>query len=304
MQRLFHIYYSGFLIGFPPYIGQLNSLHELTDFYIPHQHGFLARELQDLKDLRHLHFDGLENVNIEEAAFAKLSKKENLVMLSLTWGSSQQEADNEERVLNNLQPHSNIAKLKIGGYNGPRAPCWMKNPILTNLTYISLSSCHNWQRLRPLGTLPSLKYLYIRHMNAVKRIDHSFYGCQNPFGFQSLKLLYIESLPKLEEWVGTEGRNLFPQLKALYIKGCIALRNVPVLPSTLAYLKINRVGLTTLPATYQPSEATLPQKPLLSRLKISNCPNLVALEQDYYFHGLEELDVAYCENCIAEAGVD
>ncbi|KAM0844754.1 hypothetical protein ACQ4PT_056835 [Festuca glaucescens] len=82
-----------------------------------------------------------------------------------------QEIDTEERVLNSLKPHINLAKLKIKGYN---------------------------------GRLPSLKYLYLADMDAVKIIEDSFYGCDSTFAFPSLKLLSIESLPSLEEWVEVE----------------------------------------------------------------------------------------------------
>jgi hypothetical protein len=268
------------------------------DVYVPHRYGFLARELEHLKGLRQLCASGLENVNAREAPLAKLGEKENLIMLSLTWQSSQLDADTEERVLNSLQPHTNLAKLKIGGYRGMRSPCWMESPMLTNLTYISLSCCKNWQHLPPLGRLPSLKYLYLKDMDSVKIIEDSFYGCEGSFAFPSLNLLSIENLPSLEEWVEVENMIMFPRLEVLCIRQCMALRNIPALPSTLAYLEITDVGLSTLPGTYHSSETTASQKPLRSRLKIWGCPNLVTLGQEYCFFSLEELDIRYCENLL------
>uniref|UniRef100_A0ACD5UPT8 Uncharacterized protein n=1 Tax=Avena sativa TaxID=4498 RepID=A0ACD5UPT8_AVESA len=290
-------YFSGQLIGIPTFIGHLTSLQHL-DFDVPHGYGFLARGLENLKGLSHLYADGLENVNAREATLAKLGEKENLIMLSLTWKSSQPEADTEEQVLSSLQPHTNLAKLKIRGYCGMRSPSWMENPMLTNLTYISLSCCNNWEHLPPLGRLPSLRYLYLKDMNAVKRIEGSFYGCEGTFAFPSLKLLWIEMLPSLEEWVEVEGVIMFPRLEELCIKRCRVLRSIPALPSSLAYLEIFDVGLSTLPATYYSSETIVPQKLLHSRLKISFCPNLVALGQEYCFLSLEELNIDYCENLL------
>ncbi|XP_047066943.1 putative disease resistance protein RGA3 isoform X2 [Lolium rigidum] len=259
--------FSGQIIGDPTFIGHLTSLQHLH-FDVPHRYGFLARELEHLKGLRHLYASGLENVNAREATLAKLGEKENLIMLSLTWQSSQLEADREERVLNSLQPHTNLAKLKIEGYSGMKSPYWMENPMLTNLTYISLACCNNWQHLPPLGRLPSLKYLYLRDMNAVRRIEESFYGCEVTFAFPSLKLLSIVRFPLLEEWVEVEGMIMFRRLEQLCISQCSVLRNIPALPSTLAYLEIIDVGLSTLPATYHSCETTVSQKPLCSRLKI------------------------------------
>lgn len=298
LVNLRYLFFSGNLIGFPPYFGHLTSLQELnTNMCVPPGYGFLARELEDLKGLRHLYASGLENVSAQEGTSAKLGEKESLIMLSLSWDSGQLEADGEE-LLNSLQPHTNLEKLKIQRYNGMKSPCWMENPMLTNLTYVSLSDCNNWQHLPPLGGLPSLKYLYLQHMNAVKRIEGSFYGCEVPLAFPSLKLLSIQMLPSLEEWVGSEDMVLFPQLEKLFIRRCRLLRNIPALPSTLAHLEIRDAGLSTLPATYHPSEASVHQKPVLSRLNIYDCPNLVTLGQEYCFLYLEELYIAGCKNLL------
>uniref|UniRef100_A0A0E0IJA0 Uncharacterized protein n=1 Tax=Oryza nivara TaxID=4536 RepID=A0A0E0IJA0_ORYNI len=293
-----HIYFSGTIYGFSPYIGHLTSLQDLHDVNVPPKCGFIASELMDLKDLRYLCIRCLENVNADEATLAKLGEKENLIMLSLTWKNSQQESDTEERVLNNLQPHMNLTKLKIKGYNGSRSPCWLGNTTIINLTYLYISNCSYWQHLPPLGELPSLKYLYLICLNSVKRIDSSFYGCERPFGFPSLEYLFIEHLPALEEWVEMEGEHLFPRLKALVVRHCKELRNVPALPSTVTYLEMNSVGLTTLHEPYVPSETAETQKPSLSRLKICHCPYLETLEQLNQFLSLEELHIEHCENLL------
>ncbi|CAN6227793.1 unnamed protein product [Urochloa humidicola] len=293
-----HLHSYGFVIGLPPYVGRLTSLQDVHVSCVPHRHGLFPREIQNLKDLRHLEISGLENVNVEEAVLTKLGEKKNLNLLSLSWQSGQSEADKDERVINDLQPHANLSKLKISGYNGSRSPFWMENPILTNVTYISFSSCHQWQHLPPLGRLPSLKYLYLREMSTVKKINSSFYGCHNHFGFPSLKLLHIEGFPVLHEWVETEDRNLFPQLEVLFIKDCRALRNLPILPYTVANFELIDVGLTTLPATFWASEIIRLQKSSLIKLKISHCPNLTTLELKYCFEVLEVLSVRDCKNLL------
>ncbi|CAO2041948.1 unnamed protein product [Urochloa humidicola] len=293
LVSLRHLENTVSVTGLPPYFGRLISLQELNLQCVPYQHGLFASEIQNLKDLRYLDVCGLEHVNVEEAFVTKLCEKETLIMLSLSWQRSEREAGKDERVLNHLQPHTSLAKLKISGYNGSRPPCWMENPILTNVTYISLSDCHQLQHLPPLGRLVSLKYLYLRNMNTVKTINSSVYGCQNPFGFPSLNLLHIDGLPALDEWVEPEDRNLFPQLEVLLIRHCRSLRNVPALPSTLAYFELVDVGLTTFPATYCSTE---PPKFSPFMLIISHCRNLVSLEQMYCFEGLEKLHIQYCEN--------
>uniref|UniRef100_A0A0D3FUY1 Uncharacterized protein n=1 Tax=Oryza barthii TaxID=65489 RepID=A0A0D3FUY1_9ORYZ len=288
-----HIYFSGILCGFRPYFGYLTSLQDLNDVYVPLKFASVARELADLKDLCYLSIHCLENVNAEEATLAKLDEKEYLIMLSLTWKSSQQESYTEEQVLDNLEPHMNLTKLKINGYNGSRSPCWLGNTTIINLTYLYISDCSYWQHLPPLGELPSLKYLYLICLISVKRLDSSFYGCEQPFGFPSLEYIFIECLPALEEWVEMEGEHLFPQLKALAVMDCKELRNIPALPSTLTYLEMDSVGLTTLHEPYVPNENAEPQKSSLSRLKICRCPYLETLEQLNQFLYLEELCIEH-----------
>uniref|UniRef100_A0A0D9ZJR2 Uncharacterized protein n=1 Tax=Oryza glumipatula TaxID=40148 RepID=A0A0D9ZJR2_9ORYZ len=271
------------------------DLHEVN---VPPKCGFIASEIMDLKDLRYLYIHCLENVNADEATLDKLGEKENLIMLSLTWKNSQQESDTEERVLNNLQPHMNLTKLKIKGYNGSRSPCWLGNTTIINLTYLYISNCSYWQHLPPLGELPSLKYLYLIRLISVKRIDSSFYGCERPFGFPSLEYLFIERLPALEEWVEMEGEHLFPRLKAIAVMGCKELRNIPALPSTVTYLEMDDVGLTTLHEPYRPNGTSETQKPSLSRLKICHCPYLKTLEQLNQFLSLEEIRIEHCKNLV------
>ncbi|CAL5034644.1 unnamed protein product [Urochloa decumbens] len=293
LVSLRHLENTVSVIGLCPYFGRLTSLQELNLQCVPHRHGLFASEIKNLKDLRYLEACGLENVNAEEAFLTKLSEKETLNMLSLSWQRSQREAGKDEGVLDHLQPHASLGKLKVSGYNGSRPPCWMENPILTNVTYISLSDCQQLQYLPPLGRLASLKYLYLRNMSTVKTINSSVYGCQNPSGFPSLNVLHIDGLPALDEWVEPEDGNLFPQLEVLVIKCCRSLRNVPALPSTLACFELVDVGLTTFPATYWSTE---PPKFSPFKLKISHCRNLVTVEQMYCFEGLEKLLVEDCEN--------
>lgn len=289
--------YSCIQAGPPPHIGHLTSLQYL-EVDLKYER---MSEIRDLNDLRCLHIVGIQNSNVEDSKLAKLAEKKNLSKLSFSWDNSTRESGTEELLLDNLQPHTSLTKLKISGYSGTRSPCWMGHPVISNLVYINIAKCRNWQNLPALGRLPALRYLHLRNMHAVKRIDHSFYGCEDPHpGFPSLELLFLSDLPALEEWVEMEGRNVFPQLKTLSIEDCRALRNIPALPSMLANLKITDVGLDTFPAIFQSSETALSQKPLLSSLKIFGCPNLVTFtrDQEYYFHSLEELCIKNCKNLL------
>jgi len=67
-----------------------------------------------------------------EAEKAMLKRK-NIWSLELTWSSSQTEeeivsdVEQDQAVLNALEPPSQIKNLKICGYRGSKLPCWMTN---------------------------------------------------------------------------------------------------------------------------------------------------------------------------------
>ena len=239
--------YSGIQAGPPPRIGHLTSLQKLK---VDLRYVRMC-EIRDLNDLRCLHIVGIEKSNVEDSKLAKLAEKKNLTKLLLSWDTSIRVSGTEELLLDNLQPHTSLTKLKIIGYSGTRSACWMGHPVISNLVYLNIAYCWNWENLPVLGRLPALRYLHIGSMSAVKRTDHSFYGCEDPHpAFPSLELLVLTSLPALEEWVEMEGRNVLPQLKTLEIEWCGALWNIPALSSMLANLTIRGVGLDTFPAIY------------------------------------------------------
>ncbi|CAN6242062.1 unnamed protein product, partial [Urochloa humidicola] len=292
LVNLRKLYYSSTESGPPPHIGELTCLRDL---HVSLKHERISA-LKELVDLHYLSIHDIQDDNVEEAKCAKLAEKEHLIELSLSWYDKPWKSERAEEYLDNLQPPRNLSKLTINGYRGSRSPFWMENPVISNLTYVSILDCVKWQNLPPLGCLPSLVYLSLRDMHAVKRIDKSFYG---RFGFPTLKLLSFETFPALEEWAEIEGGNMFPHLKTLFIKKCSALRNVPALPCSLVDLDIEDIGFTNFPASYQPSGGTAQMpKSSPSKLRISGCPNLLTLKQEHYFFGLEELYISNCQNLL------
>ncbi|KAF8686240.1 hypothetical protein HU200_043624 [Digitaria exilis] len=291
-------------------LGKLTSLHELYGFRIQQQRGYTIGELKNLNNICHLHVSGLDKVNnAEEAAEVMLDQKENLSAVTFSWASRPEDLLNPGssssdscdptkswQILDKLQPHPNSRKLKIQGYPGSRSPCWLESLKLVNLTYLCLCDCKVLQCLPPIGQLPSLQYLYVSNMELIDRVDSSFYGSEEPYGLQSLKVLDIEDMPRCTEWVGLDDKNLFPRLETLVVRNCEQLRRVPSVPISIQQVEIHCAGLRAMPPLFMASNTSSSSSPALSlsKLVISRCPDLATLWQGYSFPALEVLSIQQC----------
>ncbi|PKU64512.1 Putative disease resistance protein RGA3 [Dendrobium catenatum] len=247
-------------------IGKLKSLQRLDGFYIKNEIGYKIGELEHMNDLRQLRIKLLQNVkDAEEACSAKLYQKRNLMDLSLEWNghhwgrsistytfntipTSRRSFDPylDEKVLDNLQPHNSLKQLRIYSFMGARSAIWMNDiNLISNLEYIRLDECLEWQTLPPFGQLPFLKSLILRDMPKVKRLDNKFYANGKDCFFPSLKVLHIDKLQVLEELFDAvsvaEGDCLFPCLIELFLKDCQNLQELPFLPPKLKKLEIDNI---------------------------------------------------------------
>jgi hypothetical protein len=291
-----------------PYVGKLTSLQELYNFCIKQQSGYTIGELKNLQHICHLCVSDLDKVkSAEEVAEVMLDQKENLCAVRLGWSASSYnscERSLAELVLDKLQPHPNLHKLKIEGYPGSRSSCWLQNTTLINLTYVYICNCERLQRLPPLGQLASLQYLYIVNLKSVVCVDSSFYGNDKPAGLQSLKVLEIESMPKCVEWVGLEGQNLFPRLDTLIVRNCEVLRSLPSVPISIQHVEIHHAGLCAMPTFFLSCDTSSSSSLdlALSKLMISHCQNLETLWQGCSLSAVEELSIQQCASlsCLPE----
>ncbi|KAG5227226.1 disease resistance protein [Salix suchowensis] len=235
----------------PSGMGQLGCLRKLGTFIVGKEVGHHIGELQRLNYIGgELSIKDLHNVRgLADAQNANLARKTNLQSLSLSWRedeSSSLSGANSEDVLRALEPHSNMKKLEISGYQGSKFPDWMLELHLPNLVEISLQLCMNCEHLPPFGKLRFLKHLQLKRMDTVKCIGSEMYGDEeNPF--PSLERLTLGEMMNLEDWETNSmgGREIFTCLHELQIKKCPMLVKLPIILS-VKYLTIEDCTVTLL----------------------------------------------------------
>ena len=184
----------------------------------------------------------------EEAKSAKLKEKE-IFKLGLYWTPDREEDDIEEddmydedeKVLEGLQPHPNLKSLTIEFYGGKKFPSWVGlSSLYHNLIEINLYWCRECEEVPTLGQLPCLRVLNLIGMVKVRCIGSEFYfysdgSYRNSTTlFPALRILKLERMNSLEEWrdakeltTADEVLFVFPCLEELTITGLIQLRDLP-----------------------------------------------------------------------------
>ncbi|GLT83526.1 hypothetical protein SLE2022_018120 [Rubroshorea leprosula] len=290
-----HIICHGFIAGVSIWysargIGQLTSLKTLgIGFHVGKEKGYKIEELGCLSQLEgELEIEKLEQVRSKlEATAAKLKEKTKLYALGFSWDNSCREGNynNDEEILDALQPHSNLKSLKINDYPGEKFPWWIAGSVngsgssflLNNLVNLQLSECRECTLFPGLGLLPHLQHLVIRRMSKLRSMGHKFNlrrsdnqdVVESITLFPALKNLRIVHMESLEEGVEVheEGKGVavLPCLEYLFIYGCPRLK------------------------TWNQSRSTQ-----LSTVNISSCPNLAAIS---FLDGLTSLKYLNLMNC-------
>lgn len=279
----------------PAGIGKLTNLHNLHAFRVGSKSGYGIEELKELPYLTgKLHISKLENaVNGREA---KLSDKEGLHKLVLEWSNNrdgspqtQDVSGDEERLLEELQPHANLEELQIFNYLGNSLPQWMRDGRLQNLVSLTLKGCTNC-RILSLGQLSILRVLSIKGMLELEKWP-------NDEECRFLGRLKISNCPKLNELPES-----MPNLRVMKIKKCCSLKALPMTPFLQFQILVDnlelenwnerRLQLIRTNDNGQSQHLLLHSFQTLLEMKVINCPKLQGLPQIF---APQKLEISRCE---------
>ncbi|KAG8479821.1 hypothetical protein CXB51_029539 [Gossypium anomalum] len=297
------------LTRMPRGIGKLTSLETLSMFVVDKDGSPSGADLNELRQLNNLRGQ-LRITNLgfvknakEKFKAANLKEKQHLRSLFLEWNGGD---DDDDKSLEDLQPHLNLKELCIGGWRGDaKFPNWL--PLLTNLVKIFISGS-NFKHFPSFAQLPCLELLKICFCTKLEYMDdNSLKGSQGEpqSFFPSLKHLSLKYCPNMKSWwrmtkpidddsneddstvMGTPTM-AFPCLSSLTISNC-PLTSMPLYPSlddelelrnTSSRLLKQTVKMNITSTTPSTSTSSLP----LSKLKSFSVNNIEGLDT----HTLDE----------------
>ncbi|XP_027335999.1 putative disease resistance protein RGA1 [Abrus precatorius] len=260
-------YYS--LSGGPVGLGNLCTLQFLSIFVVGGQKYCTLNELKDLNLRGKLIINNLYRVRdvALESQDVNLKEKNSLQHLILDWFDEEQrdiQTSDSLQLLENLQPHHNLKRLKVNHYPGVLFPSWLS--LLTNIVEISFCKLYNCRCLPPLEGLQFLKSLEIVSLDELEYIYLREDGSALTF-FSTLENLSLCGCEKLRGWrmLGDDINDSenshhlsllsFPRLSHLKVTWCSKLTCMPTFP-TVTNLFMGQCSVEPLTATLNTTEST------------------------------------------------
>ncbi|XP_016711098.2 disease resistance protein RGA2-like [Gossypium hirsutum] len=297
----------------PRGLWKLTRLQKLSWFIVGRTTGKNVGRLSELNGLNKLRgelkFFGLQNATVEKGS-TYLKDKLNLKSLVLEWRGRGGE---DETVLECLQPHPNLEKLRVIGYPGSKMSSWLSS--ITNLSELILKDFANCQHLPPLHQLCSLKFIRLSRLEALENVSETemqeelVSGKSTTIFFPSLKQLYINDCPNLKRWwngdVGEASNThlpCFPCLSHLAIEHCPNLTTMPLFPSVKT-LKLKNTSSKPFQETMKlkmtkleaPSSSTLHHLPKPESLEIDEVKDLDSLSSLHQLYSLRVMTLSRLE---------
>ena len=308
---------------FPKGIGRLSSLRTLKKFIIGGINNIGECKLGELKNLVHLkgflEIESLKNVtDVQEAENAELKKKIHLrdLRLCFGWQAENRRGENDELVLNALEPHPELENLWIYDYGGTGYPNWVMS--LTILKKLELYRWEKLEQLPPLGKLRFLESLKIFVLDSVKKVGVEFLGIESnrkkdeEMGstltsslilFPNLKSLTLAYMFEWEEWDGmgesgvSESVLIMPRLQLLRIDGCPKLKS---LPNFLEKTLLEKLSVNCRIPNWMTLACNLPGLKSLTCSNLNNGEHFSTLGKLLF---LESLRIEYCDR-VKKVGVE
>ncbi|XP_074280034.1 putative disease resistance protein RGA1 isoform X2 [Silene latifolia] len=249
----------------PSGIGKLSCLCVLTSFLVadsPSNEKQCVGQLEDLRGLTklkgHLSISIKGNLKYTTKLDGKdgyLKKMERLRSLRMTWSGEQnnRRISDEEALLEDLEPHTNLRELILISYCGVAVPRWWGREdnvgtFLPRVVKIELENCHGLQSIPSLGKMHNLKFLTLKSLLNLEYIEDT--GSSSTYAsaststsqlvkfrfFSSLEELVLWDLPKLQGWwrtVDWDGSRqpTIPCLSKLVVGRCPYLTSIPPCPT-------------------------------------------------------------------------
>ncbi|KAJ7947243.1 Disease resistance protein [Quillaja saponaria] len=266
----------------PTGMSRLKSIQFLSAFIVGDKKGSGIGELGELPNLcLSLSIQKLQHVsNAKDASEARLKEKKDLECLTLSWdliaGTDNSQLERDIGVLGKLQPHTNLQKLRIGGYGGTRFPDWVGHRSYHCIVSLHIFNCRCCCQLPPLGQLLSLKKLRLESLDGLVIIGREFYKSDSSSRapFLSLETLEFVGISSWKQWLSYEAKgevDAFLNLQELKIRECPKLAgDLPTHLPSLTRLKI--IGCEQL--VY-----SLPRSSAMDELRIIRSKNVISLQE-------------------------
>ncbi|KAH7688922.1 P-loop containing nucleoside triphosphate hydrolase protein [Dioscorea alata] len=208
-------------------------------YHMKRERFYMIAQLRNMNEVREpLSIVGLENIdNMEEVMKAKLKEKHHIKNLRLYFNDTVDHCkhDVQEEVLEGLQPHPNLEKLRIYGYLGSKSPSWLMTLALQKLRKLCLIKCRNWVCLpASLGLLPSLEELClcdlenitIEYDDSVAEMFPSLHLLEFYKAIISFKGMLTSSSSSSSSLTTPVRCKLFPHLQLLTVAECDAVNGL------------------------------------------------------------------------------
>ncbi|TYJ12496.1 hypothetical protein E1A91_A11G355200v1, partial [Gossypium mustelinum] len=301
------------LTHMPRGIGKLTSLETLSEFVVDKDGSHGGADLSELRLLNNLRGQlQIRNLGFvknakEKFKAANLKEKQHLRSLNLYWNADNDD-DDDEKSLEDLQPHPNLKELWIRGWRGDaKFPSWLS--LLTNLVKINIRD-GNFKHNPSFAQLPCLKHLHIDNCTELQYMDdNSPKGSQGEAQsfFPSLKLLRLWDCPNMRSWWRTKksidddsneddttvmgtATTVFPCLSSLEIENC-PLTSMPLYPSLDGELELKNTNSRPLKQTIKMNITSRTPSSSTSSLPLSKLKSFIV-------NSIEGLDTHTLDECL------